>query len=80
MRHEMNQEQVRALGTAVIKSGTAVVTVGQTAVRRWTRARALAAAVATHNARSNKGSVYDILGTARAYERYIETGRVNGNE
>lgn len=47
---------------------------------RWTRARALSAAVVTHNARNNKGSVYDILGTARSYERYIETGRVNGNE
>jgi len=65
----MDQNQLRTVGGML-----------DTALARWTRARALSAAVATHSGRSNPGSTYDILGTARKYETFIKDGRVNGND
>lgn len=80
MRHEFDQEQARALGTGLMKIRHHVEAVSNVLLSRWTRARALSAAVATHSGRSNPGSTYDILGTARKYETFIRDGRVNGND
>lgn len=61
----------------------ALMSVGRTAVTRWTRARALSAAVAYHGTRSDvigrTASTYDVLSTARQFETYLQDGRVNGN-
>lgn len=84
MRHEMDQEQMSALGRILITSGSALTSVARTAVTRWTRVQSLSAAVAFHATRSDvigrTASPYDVLGTARHFETYIKDGRVNGND
>jgi hypothetical protein len=69
----MDQKQLRTVGGIV-----------DTALARWTRARALVAAVAYHGTRTDvigrTASVYDVLGTARKFETYLRDGKVNGND